>query len=174
MRITLFGDSVFAGLGLEPVQRPDARLQALLGSGFTVTNVGIPDQTTADALARAATIEGDLVLIGFGLNDAIEGVERSVTIANLQGLRRIFGHRGCLVEMLVPDGARWPAHTKLRGAVAEASGDGAFVPDILRGLCEADGLQADGLHPNAIGAAIVAKRPQRTCLERTAASRVGR
>lgn len=158
MRIVLFGDSIFAGHGLEPDQGPAARLQAMLGDAATVRAAGIADQTSADGLARVGTIEGDLILVEFGLNDAIEGVRRDQTIANLQGITAALGSSAMLVEALVPAGSAWPARSDLAGVAATAARGAPYVPDVLAGLPARGLMQADGLHPDAAGAALLAGR----------------
>lgn len=141
-----------------PHERPDAGLRALLGAASRARSEGIFNGTSADGLARMGDLGGDIVLIGFGLNDAVQVIEYKVAIANLRCLRQSFGNWSRLIEMLVPFGSHGPARTYLSGAIAEAAEGAQFVPDVLDGSAQHRMLQMDRLHPSADGAVLLARR----------------
>ena len=159
MKLVLFGDSVFAGHGVAEADSIAARLQAM-HPGWSIVVAGIPDETARDGLARIDGITGDIVLIEFGLNDAIEGVPSDETAATLRTIvdrLRACGSTTIVVEALVPSDSRWPARVDQAGmasGVAAATGS-ALVPDIIA-LAGSD-RQADRLHPDAVGAVRIAE-----------------
>ena len=160
----MFGDSVFAGYGL-PANVPGpaealTRALALHGWPGEVLNVSTANQTASCGLMKVEDLPVDsstLVLVEFGLNDCIQGVELETTEAALVAIIGSIARRGgcaLLVETLVPDTAVWPplsSHSGLCARVARACGI-PMVPDILRALKDqAEWRQSDGLHPSAEG-----------------------
>ena len=90
IRIVAFGDSLTAGFGLRPSQAFPAQLQKELrarGHNVVVDNAGVSGDTTAAGLARldwAIGDDADAVILEFGANDALRGIDPKVTRANLQ------------------------------------------------------------------------------------------
>jgi acyl-CoA thioesterase-1 len=91
-RIIAFGDSLFAGYGLDPAQSYPARLEAALrnkGVNAAITNAGISGDTTAAGLQRLAfTLDAqdtkpDLFILELGGNDLLRGLSPAETKANL-------------------------------------------------------------------------------------------
>ncbi len=91
-RIIAFGDSLFAGYGLDPAQSYPARLEAALrtkGVNAAITNAGISGDTTAAGLQRLAftldaqTEKPDLFILELGGNDLLRGLSPAETKANL-------------------------------------------------------------------------------------------
>lgn len=91
-RIIAFGDSLFAGYGLDPAQSYPARLEAALrtmGINAAITNAGISGDTTAAGLQRLAfTLDAqsgkpDLFILELGGNDLLRGLSPAETKANL-------------------------------------------------------------------------------------------
>lgn len=167
LRIVLFGDSVFAGYGLPQERQPATLLQERLRADAIVaevTSAGVPDETAEEGLARVSSISGDLVLVEFGLNDAIRGVAQENTARALEAIVKDLQSRSSrivLVEARVPASSTWPAltaHARLIARTAQRCGVG-FCPDILAQLAAEPGmLQDDGLHPNAVGADVLVER----------------
>lgn len=164
LRIVLFGDSVFAGYGLPWQHQPATLLEARLradGILADVTPAGVLDETAEDGLARVSSISGDLVLVEFGLNDAIRGVAEEDTTRALEAIVKDLQSRRCrviLVEANVPSSSQWPALTPPRDIIetlAKLHGTG-FCPDILSKLRRDPRLlQGDGLHPNENGVVVM-------------------
>ncbi len=169
-RILAFGDSLTAGLGLPATQAFPARLQALLaaeGLAVEMVNAGVSGDTSADGLARldwAMADHPDAVLVEFGANDALRGVDPKLTYANLdQILARVkaSGVKAMLLGMLAP--SNWgDAYRQEFDAIYRRLADKYQVPlypFILDGVALDPRLnQPDGLHPNAAGAEIIAER----------------
>ncbi|PKP99171.1 MAG: arylesterase, partial [Alphaproteobacteria bacterium HGW-Alphaproteobacteria-15] len=91
-RIIAFGDSLFAGYGLDPAQSYPARLEAALrvkGINAAITNAGISGDTSAAGLQRLAfTLDAqdhkpDLFILELGGNDLLRGLSPDETKANL-------------------------------------------------------------------------------------------
>ena len=167
-RILVLGDSLAAGLGLAPSESIPARLQTRLaaaGISADVINGGVSGDTTADGLARldwAMADHPDAVLVELGANDALRGIDPKLTYANLDGiLARLTasGAKVMLVGMLAP--ANWGRDYQqqfdaIYGRLA-AKYRVPLYPFILDGVAMDPALnQADGLHPNAKGADIIA------------------
>ena len=93
--VLAFGDSLYAGYGLDQDQSFPAVLERQLeGQGIParVVNAGVSGDTTAAGLARLSfTLEGlprkpDLAIVGLGANDALRGVDPSETRRNLDAI----------------------------------------------------------------------------------------
>ena len=90
LRIVAFGDSLSAGYGLRPSQSFPAQLQKELkarGHNVVVDNAGVSGDTTAaglDRIAWAIRNDADAVIVEFGANDALRGIDPKQTRANLE------------------------------------------------------------------------------------------
>ena len=79
-RIVALGDSLTAGLGLEPTQAYPALLQKRLdaaGLSYEVVNAGVSGDTSAGALRRIDwALDGDVkvLIVALGGNDALRGL----------------------------------------------------------------------------------------------------
>ncbi|HEX8414988.1 MAG TPA: GDSL-type esterase/lipase family protein, partial [Sphingomicrobium sp.] len=89
--VLAFGDSLYAGYGLDPQQSFPAQLEKSLrseGIAATVHNAGVSGDTSAAGLARLRfTLDGlprkpDLALVGLGGNDMLRGLDPSTTQKN--------------------------------------------------------------------------------------------
>lgn len=169
-RILAFGDSLTAGFGLPEGDAFPVRLQAKLasdGHAVEILNGGVSGDTSAGGLARldwALADKPDLVLVEFGANDALRGTDPKVTAANLDRiLARIIaaGSKILLVGMKAP--ANWGRQYQdefdaLYPALA-AKYHVPLYPFFLEGVAmDATLNQADGLHPNPRGVAIIVDR----------------
>jgi acyl-CoA thioesterase I len=169
-RILVLGDSLTAGYGLAPGEAFPARLQARLaaaGIPATIINGGVSGDTSADGLARLDWVMSDhpdFVLVELGANDALRGIDPKLTYANLDGiLAKLQASRVkmMLLGMLAPP--NW-------GRDYQRDFDGIYkrlaakykvplYPFVLDGVAMDPALnQADGLHPNAKGAEIIAEK----------------
>lgn len=165
-RIVAFGDSLFAGYGLDPAQSYPARLEAALrakGVNAVITKAGVSGDTTAAGLQRLAfTLDAqeqkpDLFILELGGNDLLRGLSPAETKANLGKMLTELKARGIPVLLM---GMRSPPNLgpeyqaefdALYGDLAKAQG-AALIPfwleDIYR---EPELFQADRLHPTAEG-----------------------
>lgn len=165
--ILLFGDSIAAGYGLAPQDAIVGQLGARLaadGVSARVLNGGVSGDTTAGGLARVGWTLAettDVVIIVLGGNDAMRGLTPSQSEANLDQLLTDLKSRGLQVLLtgmrappnLGPDyaAAFEPMYERLA-----AKHTIALYPFILEGVAADPALnQADGIHPNARGVAII-------------------
>lgn len=168
--LVALGDSLTAGLGLDVDEAYPARLARTLraeGYAVTVVNAGVSGDTSAAGLARAEwALEGDvrILILALGGNDGLRGLAPEQMKRNLAQILSLAAERGIrvlLAGMEAPPNFG-PAYTAKFRAVFEdlARGhDVAFLPFLLDGVAADPALnQADGIHPNAAGAAIVAAR----------------
>lgn len=164
--VVVFGDSLFAGYGLEPSQGFAPALERALRRGgrpVTVVNAGVSGDTTAAGLARLGfTLDGlprkpDLVIVGLGANDMLRGLSPAQTRANLGAIldeldrRKV---RAALTTMLAApnlgeDYAQ--AFNPIYPDLARQRGVRVY-PFFLDGVAgRPDRLLPDGMHPNAQG-----------------------
>jgi acyl-CoA thioesterase I len=186
--VLIIGTSLTAGLGLDPEQAYPAVIQRMADSaGFAVhvVNAGLSGETSAGALRRLEWImrdRADLVVVETGANDGLRGLDPDSTRANLTAIVRGIknaqpGARVVLVQMEAPPnlgGDYTRRFHDMYGDVAKSEGVGLtpFLLDNVAGVPRLN--QADGIHPTAEGARIVARNiwpslePEFRALGRTA------
>jgi acyl-CoA thioesterase-1 len=168
--VTVLGDSITAGLGLPAAAALPAQLQAALsraGASVTVRGAGVSGDTTAGGLARvdfSVQPDTEVCVVALGANDLLQGLDPKVTRANLDEIihrlqtRRI---RVVLAGLTAPPAigrsyardfdAVFPATARAHGVL--------LYPDLLAGVAGDPRLnQRDGLHPNAQGVLVIARR----------------
>ncbi|TDP48813.1 acyl-CoA thioesterase-1 [Zavarzinia compransoris] len=171
--VLALGDSLTHGYGLdEPEIFPVRLQQALAGAGVEarVVNAGVSGDTSAGGLARLDWALGDpaaapdLVIVELGANDALRGLDPASTEANLDRILAVLKERGIpalLAGMKAPPnlGADYVARfDALYPRLAEKHGV-PFYPFFLDGVAAQPALnQADGMHPNGAGVAIIVER----------------
>ena len=167
-RIVVLGDSITAGLGLLSEQSYPAILQQRLdadGYDFEVINAGVSGDTSAGGLRRLDwALDGDvrILIIALGGNDGLRGLPPEEMRRNLAAIieRAQARQIGVVLAGMEAPPNFGPDYTRrFRQAFQElAVGDKvAFVPFLLDGVAGVAGLnQADGIHPTADGARIVA------------------
>jgi acyl-CoA thioesterase-1 len=169
-RVTLLGDSITSGYGLPASQALPARLQAELariGAPARVIGAGRSGETTAGGAARLdrAVPKGvDLCVVALGGNDLLNGADPGQVQANLDrivGRLKARGVRVVLAGVQVPPilgGSYARAFNGAFARVAKTYGV-LFLPDMLSGIALNPALnQPDGIHPNAQGVAVIARR----------------
>jgi len=169
-RILAFGDSLVAGFGLPAEDAFPVRLQARLasdGHAVEIINGGVSGDTSAGGLARldwALADKPDLVLVEFGANDALRGTDPKVTAANLDRiLARISasGAKILLIGMQAPSnwGRQYQDEFAALYPALAAKYHVPLYPFFLDGVAmDATLNQADGLHPNPRGVAVIVDR----------------
>ena len=178
LTLLALGDSLTAGFGLPPEQGFVPQLQEWLatqGQDVTVSNAGVSGDTTAGGLSRAdwtLTPEVDALILALGGNDLLRGIDPATSRANLDAILKKAQARGLPVLMigLRASGNFGPEYkvafdgmyTDLAaqyGAdlivnffqpLADAVAAGADTTGV-----RADLMQADGIHPNATGVALI-------------------
>ena len=90
--IVCFGNSLTAGYGTDPGQSYPDYLQLRLddaGFHYRVTNAGVSGNTTKDGLSRIARViaqHPELVVVEFGGNDGLRGLQLEQTQQNLASI----------------------------------------------------------------------------------------
>lgn len=168
--LVVLGDSLTAGLGLDTDQAfPTLLEQRLRAEGFelTVVNAGVSGDTTAAGLSRTEwSLAGDVrvLIVALGGNDGLRGLPVEQMKRNLDEIVSLATRRGIavlLAGMEAPPnfGAIYTAQFRDVFHELAREHDVAFMPFLLEGVAGDPTLnQADQIHPNAAGAAIVAAR----------------
>jgi len=169
-RILVLGDSLAAGLGVEPQQAFPALLQHKItqaGWPDRVVNAGVSGDTSADGLARIDWLLKqpiDVLILELGGNDGLRGLTASATKTNLQEIIDRVENK-CPQAQIVLAGMQMPpnmgqdyldAFRRIFPELAE-SNHAALVPFLLEGVGGRPELnQPDRIHPTAEGHKIVA------------------
>jgi acyl-CoA thioesterase-1 len=179
--VTILGDSITAGLGLQAAQALPAQLQAELsrrGGSVLVRGAGVSGDTTAGGLARvdfSVQPDTDVCVVALGGNDLLQGLDPRSTKANLDRIiARLQARRiGVVLAGLQPPPAIGRSYARdfsgLFTSLAQARRVSLY-PDLLSGVGPAL-RQRDGLHPNAEGARVIAARLAPTVAKALAARR---
>ncbi|HVC20628.1 MAG TPA: arylesterase [Vicinamibacterales bacterium] len=169
LRIVILGDSLTAGLGLPSLDLAyPARLQQLVsaaGYHYEVVNAGVSGDTTAGGLSRLDwVLEGHvrILVVALGGNDGLRGIPVSDMEHNLAAIIQTAQQRGIqvlLAGMEAPPNYG-PVYTRqFHQAFRDLARryHVAFLPFLLQGVAGIARLnQADGIHPTAQGAQMVA------------------
>ena len=167
-KIVVLGDSLTAGLGLVDTESYPGLLQARIdqeGFQYEVVNAGVSGDTSAGGLRRldwALQEDVRVLIVALGANDGLRGLSVSEMKRNLGQIIETARAKNVVVilaGMEAPPnyGAEYAA--SFRQAYRELSLQYRvlFVPFLLDKVAGQAGLnQADGIHPNSRGAAIVA------------------
>ena len=170
VKIVVLGDSLSAGFGLPADAAFPAKLAAALkakGIAASVANAGVSGDTASGGLGRLdwSVPEGtEAVIVEFGANDALRGLDPKLTKAALDGILTKLNDRHITVLLA---GMRAPRNM---GADYVRSFDAiypalasthrlVFYPFVLDGVATDPKLnQGDGLHPNAAGVDVIVAR----------------
>jgi len=168
-RVVFLGDSIAAGLHLEPHEAFPAVLERRLaaeGVPFRAVNAGVSGDTTAGGLGRLDWLlkqEPEFLVVELGGNDGLRGQPVEAIEQRLRAIVTRAEERGVRVLLL---GVQLPpslghdyvaAFEAVYPRVAEELGC-AFVPRFLEGVGGVDGMmQEDGIHPTARGHARIAE-----------------
>ena len=182
--IAALGDSLTAGYGLPQSDGFVPQLQAWLddqGADVKVINAGVSGDTTAGGLARVGwtlSPDVDAMIVTLGGNDYLRGLDPALSKTNLEGI--VSAGQDAGVEMLLVGlsvGTNYGLEYKeaFEGMYAEVAStyDVPLYPDFAAGLRAAAGmgegmtefLQADGIHPNKDGVAVIVAAIGPTILE---------
>ena len=171
VHVAFLGDSLTAGLGLLQQQSYPQVLQDMLeneGYNIEAVNAGVSGDTTAGGLRRVESILGGsprILVIALGANDALRGLTTQQTFDNLSGIIDAALAKGAFVLLcgmeaptnLGPD-YRESFRNVYVNLLRKYQGRMSFVPFLLEGVAGNPALnQADGVHPTAEGAQVVAK-----------------
>jgi len=166
--IVCFGDSLTAGLGVDPDQSYPARLQQLIddaGYEYRVVNDGVSGETTQAGLVRTGMVaarEPRFVILAFGGNDGLRGLSVENMEANLREMISRLQQEGIQVILagikLPPNyGSEYTSAFEAVFPRVASEMDVPLIPFLLEGVGgHPEFMQDDGLHPNAEGARRVA------------------
>lgn len=164
------GDSLTAGLGLGNGAAFPARLQAALAAmdiAATVANAGVSGDTASGGLERLdwSVPEGtDAVIVELGANDALRGVDPTLTKKALDAILTKLAARHLPVlfaGMKAPPnmGADYTRAFDAIFPALAAKHPVIFYPFFLDGVAADQKLnQADGMHPSAAGVDVIVAR----------------
>jgi len=168
--VLALGDSLTAGYGLAQPDAFPVQLQAALvdlGANVTVVNAGVSGDTSAGGRSRLQWLLSnpvDAVIVELGANDGLRGLDPAQTRDNLDWIMATLKKREIptlITGMYAPPNlgedygaefnAIYPDLAKKYGAVYDRF--------FLEGVAADPALnQADGIHPNADGVALIVKR----------------
>ena len=167
IKILAFGTSLTQGYGLPPGTEYPVILQAKLrqaGINATVINAGVSGDTSSDGLSRldwSLADHPDAVILEMGSNDALRGLEPSLTERNLTAIlgKLKAAHIPVLLLGMMAPRNYGPEYAKafdpIYPRLAQKFGV-LFYPFVLDGVALDPKLnQADGIHPNPAGVKIV-------------------
>lgn len=177
LRIAALGDSLTQGYGLAQGEGLVPQLEAWLrarGHDVTVLNAGVSGDTTAGGLSRldwTLADEPDAMIVALGGNDLLRGLDPAVSRANLAAILERLNAEGipALLVGLPAPGNYGPEFQQAFDAMYPdlAGAHGALLlRDLLAPLTAAsetgvppgDLMQADMIHPNAAGVALVVEQ----------------
>jgi acyl-CoA thioesterase-1 len=165
-RILAFGDSLFAGYGLDPAQSYPARLEAALrakGVNARISNAGVSGDTTAAGLQRLAftldaqEVQPDLFILELGGNDLLRGLSPPESKANLAAMLETLKARDIpvlLMGMRSPPnyGPEYQAQFDAMYRDLAKEHGAALIPFWLEEIYrEPELFQDDKIHPTAEG-----------------------
>ena len=168
-KVVCLGDSLTAGLGLVESQSYPSVLQRKIDAedlGFEVVNAGVSGDTSAGGLRRLDwTLQGDvrLLVVALGGNDALRGLSVTEMRENLAAIVQRAQARGVIVAiagMQAPPNYGPEYTVAFRQVFADVARQQRtlYIPFLLDKVAGDAALnQADGIHPNARGAELVAE-----------------
>ncbi|MEJ1222946.1 arylesterase [Sediminicola sp. 1XM1-17] len=168
--ILFFGNSLTAGMGLDPNEAFPAVIQQRLDSldmPYTVVNAGLSGETTAAGKNRINWVlnqKVDIFVLELGANDGLRGIPLEETRSNLQTiidkvLAKNPETKIVLAGMQIPPNMGQEYTTGFRKIFPELAdkNNAALIPFLLEGVAGIPTLnQADGIHPTVEGQKIVA------------------
>jgi acyl-CoA thioesterase I len=167
-RVVVLGDSLTAGLGLDPSEAYPALLQQRIdaaGYRFEVVNAGVSGDTSAGGLSRLDwSLEGDVrvLIVALGGNDGLRGLppaEMKRNLETIMGRARARGIGVVLAGMETPTNMGADYQRRFHEVFPELAREQRvpFLPFLLEGVAgRADLNQRDGIHPTAQGARVIA------------------
>jgi acyl-CoA thioesterase I len=167
LKMVVLGDSLSAGLGLPEASAFPARLQKALrdkGIDIDISNAGVSGDTASGGRDRLdwSVPEGtDAVIVELGANDALRGLDPTVTRAALTDIVKRLKARGIAVMlcgMVAPPnyGSDYAARFNTIYPDLAKQFDVPLYPFFLAGVAADRRLnQADGIHPTAEGVDII-------------------
>jgi acyl-CoA thioesterase-1 len=175
--ILFFGDSITAGLGVEPDEAYPALIEQRVDSlhlPYTVVNAGLSGETTAGGRSRINWVLSrqpvGVFVLELGGNDGLRGLPLTDTRKNLQAIIDTVRQKApqakiVLAGMQIPPnmGAAYAADFKKLYADIAAKNKLTLIPFLLENVGGIAKLnQRDGIHPTPEGHKLVARTVWRT------------
>lgn len=167
-KIVAFGDSLTAGFGLAEKESYPYLLQKKLetdGYNYEVVNAGVSGETSLGGLERIDWVleqeNVEILILELGANDLLRGLPPSKMKENLGTIIKKAQAKNIkvlLCGMLAPPtmGANYQREYTAAFPDLASEYKVAFLPFLLENIALNKALnQADGIHPNAKGAAIM-------------------
>ena len=170
IRIVMLGDSLVAGFQLKTSDAFPAQLErALKAKGYAVEviNAGVSGDTTAAGLERlrwAVPERTDAVILEFGANDALRGLDAGRAKANLEKIittLKAGGTEVLLASMIAPRNLGEEYTRVFDGIYPQLAQKHGLIlyPFFLDGVALNGNLNlGDGIHPNTKGVAEITRR----------------
>ncbi len=167
-RVVFLGDSITAGLGLEPEQAYPTLIQQKVDAeslGYHVVNAGVSGDTSAGGLSRLEwALDGDVkvMVVALGGNDGLRGLppeELQKNLATIIERARARKIAVVLAGMEAPPNFGQTYTVSFRRVYADLAKQYGvpLIPFLLQDVAGIEGLnQRDGIHPTAEGARTVA------------------
>lgn len=169
--ILFFGNSLTAGMGLEPHEAFPAVIQEkidALGLPFQVVNAGLSGETTASGKNRVDWVldqDVDVFVLELGANDGLRGIPVEETRNNLQDIINQVRKKNPDIEIILTGmqippnlGKEYTASFKEIFPELSKKNDLHLVPFLLEDVAGVPELnQEDGIHPTARGQEILAE-----------------
>lgn len=169
--ILIFGNSLTAGYGLEPAESYPAQLQNRLDSlhlPYKIINAGVSGETTSGGNSRLDWVlknPVDIFILELGGNDGLRGIPATETRKNLQSMidkvkAKYPEAKIILAGMQVPPsmGKKYADEFRIIYPELAEKNKVELIPFLLENVGgEVKLNQKDGIHPNAVGAKIVAE-----------------
>lgn len=169
--ILFLGDSLTEGLGVSQEQAyPHLvanMIEKQLDKKIRVINGGVSGSTTSDGLARLQWYlkqEPFLVVVALGANDGLRGLDIQKSQENLEEIivsAQNSGAQVLLAGMLIPPnyGPKYTQEFKNMYKNLQKKYGLKYLPFLLEGVAAKEEFnQRDGIHPNAKGHEVIAKR----------------
>lgn len=167
--IIALGDSLTAGLGVDPDKNYPAQLQKRLeaeGYSYRVINAGVSGETSSGTLSRLNWIlhqNPDIVILETGANDGLRGIDTTLVEKNLREILQVLKQKGVVtvftgMQMVSNLGVGYTLEFNTIYPRIAREEDVIFMPFFLEDVATVQALNnADGLHPNAEGYTYITK-----------------
>lgn len=167
-KIVALGDSLTAGNGLLETEAYPSLIQRMIdtaGYKYEVVNAGVSGDTSAGGLRRLEWIMKDdvhVLIVALGANDGLRGLSVAQMKENLSQIVQRAKQKDVaviLAGMEAPPNYGPEYATAYRQAFVDVAREHrvTFIPFLLSGVAGVASLnQADGIHPTAQGAAMMA------------------
>lgn len=158
--IIAFGDSLIFGQG---ASSDDKNFISLLSQriGKKIINLGVPGNTTQDALDRINELEKynpKVVIVLIGGNDYLKKVPIETTFKNLEKIIKKIHDSGSVVLLLGVRGGLLTDKFDTEFEKISSKYHTAYVSDVLSGLVTNMQYMSDAVHPNDLGYQKIADR----------------